>query len=84
MQVYRDLQEDDYLWDAWQYYNFCRILRLEQYGGLDEPKIVYLPAGWSCLPKSGGLDDQPFHLVELFLAFEEGERQAAYELLRRS
>ena len=76
----QDLSEDEQMSEAWDYYNKCRSFEFKQYGGgFGATKILFFPTGFSVLPRAGGLDDQPFMLMEYFFAFLDGERLAFYD-----
>lgn len=46
-------------------------------GKKSEQRLLVWPSGYSVLPETGGLLDQPNKLMELFDVFMSGERIAA-------
>jgi len=75
--------------EAWSQYNQCRLRQLVQRevpksGGKSvENRIISYPTGYSILPYSGGLLDQPAYLVDVFAQFMQAERVVAMKQLTK-
>lgn len=76
--------------EAWVTYTQCRkqeIVRIEKAKGSgrsQSTEIQLLPRtnGYSVLPWTGGLLDQPYRLFVFFDAFQDGESEAFSEKVR--
>jgi hypothetical protein len=83
------MREYPRLGESWRLFDQCRtrqlvVLEVPKPGGKKvETRMVSYPTGYSFLPYSGGLLDQPAYLADAFSHFMRAERVVAHKQLTK-